>query len=1404
MRKEKNIRHRSIKTICFCAMIALGVLFFLPGKEVKAQGEAGEYYYTQLNDQEKKLYEQIKDQAENLTDDHDPGNLTVSLDEAVGSDTRTADALFAFFRDHPEYFWVDVSRIAFERDTGSSDDAPSWHLSAMSGESYFYSGFTTENLDQYRADFDKAVKEIVDGAPKGDRVLQIRYFNNWLSIHNTYNVNGLGASNFSRCAASAILSENDPQDGPVCYGYATALKVLLNKAGIPNAFVEGTAYNDKNLPYGERHAWNYVEVDGSWYAMDPTWDDPGVKNRPATETYFLVGGNTKTITRDTLPTGMKEEQRLFKNNHVAQEIGTYGFTYPPLSDDAYSGRTSADIQVTLPDGTTETVSDLETALQKAEENPGTMIRLWKTVAVDKTLTIPNNTTIDLNGQGSDNKITPAVSGSVSPIFLIEADASVSIINSGKTFSSIAVKSTVFGSAIKNEGTLTLGAGVTIRGSGAGTAGAPVSGNPAQAEMYGYLSGVTSSGAQTVYKVNAPESAEAKEQFDDTDQKTVQTLLDHAAAGNYAPQVKLSYWTGTATVTPLDTAQPEIEWKLSAVPDGAGSDASDLLQSGRYTLQAVVKGTDSFYGYQVYRYVDVTISQTVQPAHTFQVSAPSFDAVEYGDTSVQEKELAIENTGNEAMTIVSVSVENKDGSSPAAFTVQGPAQSAGTEVAPGKVSKDWTVQPVTGLEAGTHTAVITVEAEFAPDARVTQTAEVSVVIEPKEIEAVLTGDAEKTYDGTDALPQNTSLSLSFASGSVLAQDAADLELNAGSIKFASADAGTKEVIAENLSITGSKAGCYKLKADRATAAVTGIKPAQPSVNFPDLKLGAGSALADLKAAEVTDSQGNTVQGTFTWFTDSSYTTPADEKEVLSSGSHTFWYRFTPTSTNYSKVEGTATVEVEAEVAPQYTLEVSAPAFDPLVYGDSQPQAKAITVRNTGNREITNIEITAVNEDGSPSASFTVNKSGQTPGGVLAPGAANTEWTVQPVAGLGAGTHTAVITVKAQFDSGVEVTHTAEVSVQVNPRELPAGAMTVSGGSGGTQDAFVYGDVVSVEFTFQDAQQVPADTEIELYAESAGKAALLISGPVKADANGIYRFQVDTTDKSLAIGASDLTAVCAEQNPNFSYGEGTASMTLQPRTVQAVLSGDASKEYDGTDAVPQGGTVTLGFAPGGVLGTDEGILGLQAGSIRFLSEAAGTDTVVAENITLTGNEGSYYVLSADRVTAKVTGISAVSPTVSMPELALEAGSSLSDLASATVVDAQGNAVEGIFTWFTDETYTSTADMTQMLEPGTYTFWYRFVPTSGNYAEVTGSAEIQIQENTQEPVPEPQPDPEPQPEPQPEQKPGEAEGVPAAPAQDVKAEADRAVLTGDMDGRAVYLLLLTAAAGAIVVSLKKRRDM
>lgn len=50
----------------------------------------------------------------------------------------------------------------------------------------------------------------------------------------------------------------------VCEGYATAYMYLLEKAGVQTYKVYSNSMN---------HAWNYVELDGSIYAIDATWDD---------------------------------------------------------------------------------------------------------------------------------------------------------------------------------------------------------------------------------------------------------------------------------------------------------------------------------------------------------------------------------------------------------------------------------------------------------------------------------------------------------------------------------------------------------------------------------------------------------------------------------------------------------------------------------------------------------------------------------------------------------------------------------------------------------------------------------------------------------------------------------------------------------------------------------------------------------------------------------------------------------------------------------------------------------------------------------------------------------------------------------------------------------------------------
>ena len=53
----------------------------------------------------------------------------------------------------------------------------------------------------------------------------------------------------------------------VCSGYARAAKLLLNRVGIECRLVSGMSKDTG-------HMWNQVKIDGQWYNLDITWDDP--------------------------------------------------------------------------------------------------------------------------------------------------------------------------------------------------------------------------------------------------------------------------------------------------------------------------------------------------------------------------------------------------------------------------------------------------------------------------------------------------------------------------------------------------------------------------------------------------------------------------------------------------------------------------------------------------------------------------------------------------------------------------------------------------------------------------------------------------------------------------------------------------------------------------------------------------------------------------------------------------------------------------------------------------------------------------------------------------------------------------------------------------------------------------
>ena len=66
----------------------------------------------------------------------------------------------------------------------------------------------------------------------------------------------------------------------VCQGYACATQYLLRQLGIPSLIITGMAN-------GQAHAWNIVELDGSYYHMDTTWGNSTYLNTEQKEEKYV-------------------------------------------------------------------------------------------------------------------------------------------------------------------------------------------------------------------------------------------------------------------------------------------------------------------------------------------------------------------------------------------------------------------------------------------------------------------------------------------------------------------------------------------------------------------------------------------------------------------------------------------------------------------------------------------------------------------------------------------------------------------------------------------------------------------------------------------------------------------------------------------------------------------------------------------------------------------------------------------------------------------------------------------------------------------------------------------------------------------------------------------------------------
>lgn len=103
---------------------------------------------------------------------------------------------------------------------------------------------------------------------------KVKFVNDYIVKNTEYSTNTTASPH----SAYAVIQENKG----VCQGYALLALKMLQALGVETQYVVGEVYTGG-------HAWNLLKVDGEWYHLDTTWNDPTPDRKNIVRyEYFLV------------------------------------------------------------------------------------------------------------------------------------------------------------------------------------------------------------------------------------------------------------------------------------------------------------------------------------------------------------------------------------------------------------------------------------------------------------------------------------------------------------------------------------------------------------------------------------------------------------------------------------------------------------------------------------------------------------------------------------------------------------------------------------------------------------------------------------------------------------------------------------------------------------------------------------------------------------------------------------------------------------------------------------------------------------------------------------------------------------------------------------------------------------
>lgn len=283
------------------------------------------YFYNQLEEYSKTIYRAFESNKENMktgTYKIEFGNsFSDLLDTANGQEELGSyyqAAIEAYTYDNPEIFYLSPNKMYLNIETTITRSGNTYNVYINNGNqsNYLIDEFASDSQVDSAINAVEEVKNRIFSKRTGNTYADIKMVHDYLvdnleydtsiSRDNIYNVYGALVNRVA-----------------VCEGYARSFKYIMDEMQIPCVLVIGKGTNSQGQI--ENHAWNYIQLNGVWYAVDTTWDDPvviggGTASRESRYKYFLKGSNV--FLEDHIPSGQFTE-------------GGKTFNYPNLSSGNY-------------------------------------------------------------------------------------------------------------------------------------------------------------------------------------------------------------------------------------------------------------------------------------------------------------------------------------------------------------------------------------------------------------------------------------------------------------------------------------------------------------------------------------------------------------------------------------------------------------------------------------------------------------------------------------------------------------------------------------------------------------------------------------------------------------------------------------------------------------------------------------------------------------------------------------------------------------------------------------------------------------------------------------------------------------------------------------------------------------